>query len=69
MAKGGSGDVLTGMAGALLAQGVPAETAGWLASEVHGLAGEAAERRKGPYAMTALDQIDALCEVTQALLS
>lgn len=69
MAKGGSGDVLTGMAGALLAQGVPAETAGWLASEVHGLAGEAAERRKGPYAMTALDQIDALCEVTQVLLS
>ena len=69
MAKGGSGDVLTGMAGALLAQGVPAETAGWLASEVHGLAGEAAERRKGPYAMNALDQIDALCEVTQALLS
>ncbi len=67
MAKGGSGDVLTGMVGALLAQGLPAETAGWLASEAHGLAGEAAERRKGSCAMTALDQIDALCEVTRAL--
>lgn len=55
MARGGSGDVLTGMAGALLAQGLDAETAGWLASELHGLAGEAAEREKGPYAMTALD--------------
>ena len=68
MAKGGSGDVLTGMAGALLAQGIPTEEAAWLASELHGLAGEAAERKKGPYSMTALDQIEALGEVTHSLV-
>ncbi|MFC7441638.1 NAD(P)H-hydrate dehydratase [Laceyella putida] len=40
LAKAGSGDLLTGMIGALLAQGVPAEKAVPMAVFVHGRAGE-----------------------------
>ena len=65
MARGGSGDILTGIIGALLAdpQGrTPAQSAA-LASEIHGLAGEAAQRRYGSRAMNALDLIGSLPEV------
>ena len=45
LATGGSGDVLTGLAGALLAQGIhPASTAAALAAFLHGLAGRLAAR-------------------------
>lgn len=63
MAKGGSGDVLTGILGALLARGIDPETAAILASEAHGLAGEAAAHDLGEIAMTATDLIDRLHEV------
>ena len=63
MAQGGSGDALTGILGALLAQGYAPETAAWMASEIHGLAGEAAARRLGTIAMTPEDTIAALSEV------
>ena len=42
MATGGSGDVLTGLIAALLAQGLPAFEAAQLAAHVHGLAGDLA---------------------------
>ncbi|WP_339911793.1 NAD(P)H-hydrate dehydratase [Symmachiella dynata] len=42
MATGGSGDVLTGLIAALLAQGLPAFEAAQLAAHLHGLAGDLA---------------------------
>ena len=62
MAKGGSGDALSGILGALLAESrgkTPALTAA-LASEVHGRAGEAAQAKLGCRGMTPMDLIDAL---------
>ena len=66
MAKGGSGDVLTGMAGALLAQGLDPLRALTAASELHGLAGEEAEKRLGSVSMLPTDIINCICEVTRA---
>lgn len=67
MAKGGSGDVLTGILGALLAQGYPPEQAACLASEIHGLAGQHAEGEWGGRFMTAEELIGALKRVWRAL--
>lgn len=44
LARGGAGDVLTGLIGGLLAQGLSAREAALLACYVHGLAGTAAAR-------------------------
>ena len=63
MAKGGSGDVLTGMLGALLAQGYPVERAAWMGAALHGLAGELAQSQWGHTAMTPWDMIEALPQV------
>ncbi len=63
MARGGSGDVLTGLTGALLAQGLPPEKAAWVADELHGLAGEKAAQKYGVVSMGALEIIDCLPEV------
>ncbi|MCD8310222.1 MAG: NAD(P)H-hydrate dehydratase, partial [Prevotellaceae bacterium] len=60
MAKGGSGDVLTGILLALLAQGYDAETAARLGVYVHGLAGDIAKRKRGNIGMTAGDLITCL---------
>ncbi len=57
MAKGGSGDVLTGLITGLLAQGYDPETAAILGMYVHGLAGDLAKVSLGEEAMTASDQI------------
>jgi len=68
MARGGSGDILTGILGALLAEKsprTPLESAA-AACEIHGLAGEAAQRRYGPRAMNAADIIEFLPEVFNA---
>lgn len=65
MASGGSGDVLTGIAGALLAGGMEPERAAFLASAIHGRAGEYAEAQWGQVSMTALDQIENLSRVFQ----
>lgn len=65
MARGGSGDILTGIIGALLAEKTdrsPAQSAA-LASELHGLAGELAQKKYGQYAMNARDMIEFLPEV------
>ena len=47
MATGGSGDVLTGVVLALLAQGYEPEKAACLATYVHGLAGDVACKKQG----------------------
>jgi NAD(P)H-hydrate epimerase len=47
MATGGTGDVLTGIAGALCAQGMPASDAMWAAAWIHGRAGDLAGGRGG----------------------
>jgi len=55
MAKGGTGDVLTGMITALLAQGYSPERSAVLGTFLHGKAGDIASVRKTPYAMSAAD--------------
>jgi len=60
MASGGSGDVLTGLAAALLAQGYEALAAAQLGVFLHGLAGDLAAEEKGWEALRATDQIEAL---------
>ncbi|MDO4740273.1 MAG: NAD(P)H-hydrate dehydratase, partial [Eubacteriales bacterium] len=60
MARGGSGDLLTGIAGALLARGFAPQQAACIASEAHGLAGERAAARIGETGMTAQDILGAL---------
>jgi NAD(P)H-hydrate epimerase len=60
MAKGGSGDVLTGIVGALLAREVDAVSALQTGCYLHGLAGDVAARERGEYAMIASDIIESL---------
>ncbi len=57
MAKGGMGDALTGMIGALLAQGLTLTDAARAAVHVHGLAGDLARRRHSEIAMQTTDLI------------
>lgn len=63
MATGGSGDVLAGMIGALLAQGLPPYEAACLGVERHGRAGDWAARRYGQVSMMATDLLEALPHV------
>ena len=58
MATGGTGDVLTGMLAASLAQLLDAEAACRLAVYLHGAAGELADADQGEVAMTATDLVD-----------
>jgi NAD(P)H-hydrate epimerase len=55
MATGGTGDVLTGMIAAWLAQLLDAEAACRLAVYLHGMAGDLAEAEEGEAAMTSAD--------------
>ena len=58
MASGGTGDVLTGMIGGLLAQGLPPlEAAAW-GTYLHGLAGDRAAQALGEIPLIAGDVID-----------
>lgn len=63
MAKGGSGDVLTGILTALLAQGYPAADAAILGVYIHGLAGDFAAQALSQEAMTAGDLVKHLAPV------
>lgn len=63
MATGGSGDVLAGMIGAFIAQGIQAEHAAVLAVYVHGRAGDLAARAKSQISLTAGDLVHYLPEV------
>jgi ADP-dependent NAD(P)H-hydrate dehydratase / NAD(P)H-hydrate epimerase len=68
MATGGTGDVLTGMISAWLAQLLDAEAACRLAVYLHGMAGDLAEADEGEVSMTAGDLAghlgDAILELT-----
>ena len=55
MATPGSGDVLTGVLLAMLAQGYPAELASLIAVYIHGVAGELAAADEGEYGVVAGD--------------
>ena len=55
MATPGSGDVLTGLLLAMMAQGYPAEIASIIAVYIHGVAGEMAQAEQGEYGVTAGD--------------
>lgn len=60
LSTGGTGDVLTGILTALLAQGYDSIEAAVLGVFAHGLAGDEAARQRGTIGMTASDVIDAL---------
>ncbi len=60
MATGGTGDVLAGMLGALLAQGMPAFPAAVLGTYLHGRAGDLGARELSQLALRAGDLLDYL---------
>jgi NAD(P)H-hydrate epimerase len=63
MATGGSGDVLSGICGAFLAQGIRAPDAAWASVYAHGLAGDLAAARSGKVGLIASDIANGLCDV------
>jgi NAD(P)H-hydrate epimerase len=65
MATGGSGDVLAGIIGGLLVQGMKEKEAADLGVFLHGKAGDAAEKKKSEYSMTATDLLEGIAEVTR----
>lgn len=67
MATGGSGDVLTGLIGSLIAQRLEPLEAAVLGVWLHGLAGDAAARDKGEASLIATDLIDRLPDAFTAL--
>jgi ADP-dependent NAD(P)H-hydrate dehydratase / NAD(P)H-hydrate epimerase len=67
MASGGSGDVLTGTVGALLAQGLPAWDAACLGAFVHGVAADLIAAERGPEAIPAGDLAESLPAAFAAL--
>ncbi len=67
MAKGGSGDVLTGLLTGLLAQGYGATEAGILGMYLHGLAGDLAKEKLSEESMTATDSIACFSEAFRIL--
>lgn len=62
MATAGSGDVLTGIIGGLLAQGYRPDVAATVGVYIHGLAGDMARDVYGEASMTASDIVDAIPE-------
>jgi len=69
MATGGTGDVLTGMIAAWLAQLLDAEAACRLAVFLHGIAGDLAEASEGQVSMIAGDVVNLLGEALSQLSS
>jgi NAD(P)H-hydrate epimerase len=67
MATGGTGDVLTGILGALLAQGVDVGEALPLGAHLHGLAGDLAAAVAGKTSLIATDLIEKLPEAFRSL--
>jgi NAD(P)H-hydrate epimerase len=67
MATGGTGDVLTGVVGSLLAQGVEIGDALALAAHVHGLAGDFAAAEVGKTSLVATDVIQKLPAALRSL--
>ena len=69
LAKAGTGDVLAGMLGALLAQGANAFDATFLAVSLHALSGSSAAMELTAFSVTAEDVIDNLPLVLATLVS
>ena len=69
MAKGGSGDVLSGVICALLAQGFDPVTAAGSGVYIHGAAGDLAAEQYGEYSLAPSDLIRCLPEVFKACIS
>jgi hydroxyethylthiazole kinase-like uncharacterized protein yjeF len=67
LSKGGSGDVLTGIAASFLGQGLDASDAAVAAAFVHGLAGEAAGEARGERGALASETADSIGRVLQML--
>jgi NAD(P)H-hydrate epimerase len=67
LATGGTGDVLSGILGALLARGCDPWVAATAAVYVHGLAGDVAAGRLGQESLLAGDVIDALPEAIRSV--
>lgn len=63
MATGGTGDVLSGVCGALLAQGLSTEDAAVTGVYAHGLAGDLVASQRGQMGLVASDLLDGLGEV------
>lgn len=60
MAKGGSGDVLSGMITSLIGQGISPEIAAYTAVWLHGRAGDVCKESIGEYGMTPTDLLSAI---------
>lgn len=60
MATGGTGDVLAGVIGALMGQGMPPYDAAVYGARVHGKAGDLAKRKVGETSLMATDLLDFL---------
>ena len=58
MATAGSGDVLSGIVGSFLAQGLDAFSAAKYATYIHGLAGDLAAKEKTQMGLIASDIVD-----------
>lgn len=69
MAKGGSGDVLTGIIGALICMGAEIQDALWVGSEIHKIAGDFAKQKYGEYSMLPTDTIKCLKDAYEYILS
>ena len=67
MGTGGTGDVLSGVIGGLIAQGLDGADAALLGVYAHGLAGDIAAERRGRRGMLAGDLVEALPEAWLAL--
>ena len=67
MATGGTGDVLTGVIAALLAQGLEPPSAARMGVYVHGLAGDLAAALRGETSMAAADLVDELGSAFKSL--
>lgn len=67
MATGGTGDILAGLMGGFLAQGMQAEDAAVLAVYIHGLAGDIAAQRYTRRAMIAGDMLESFPDAFRAL--
>ncbi|WNG46668.1 NAD(P)H-hydrate dehydratase [Archangium minus] len=63
MATGGMGDVLSGLLGALLGQGLKLPEAAWTAVYAHGLSGDLMVARRGRLGLIATDVAKGLCNV------